>query len=107
MMRKIPELIIKEDTALTLAQITGWLNQTTNPTYYGSGSRARSKWKPWEYHLEYDEVTLVLKRLITNLVLEKDTNRRKYDPKKGRIRYALINPLVALAKVAAEFSEEP
>jgi hypothetical protein len=103
MLRRIPELIRKDGKALTLAQITGSLNATMNPTYYGTGSRARSKWKPWEYHLEYDEVRLILKRLMARLVIEKDTNRRKYDPKKGRIRYALINPLVALAKVALDF----
>jgi hypothetical protein len=107
MMRRIPELIIREDMALTLPQIAGWLNQTMNPTYYGSGSRARSKWKPWEYHLEYDEVTLVLKRLMEKLIIEKSTVRKKYDPKKGRVRYALMNPVVALAMVAAEADQTP
>ena len=107
MIRRIPELIRTEDKALTLSQITERLNRTTNPTYFGTGSRARRKWQPWEYSLNYDEVRLILKRLMERLVIEKDTNRRKYDPKEGRIRYALINPLVALAMVADEADQTP
>jgi len=75
-----------------------------NPSYYAA---RHVKKQPWEFHLTYDEVRLILDRLIDKLIIEKDKNRRKYDPKTGRERYALMNPVVALAMVAAEGAEKP
>ena len=101
MKREIPALIRKAGRALTLPQITASLGSITNPSYY---SARHIKRQPWEFHLEYEEVTLILKMLMAELIIEKDKNRRRYDPKKGRIRYDLMNPIVALANVAADNS---
>ena len=104
MMRTIPEVIRKEGRSLTMAQIAGQLNLLSNPS--DSMPRVRG-WKkqPWEYHIgvqSYPEIATVLKRLIAKFVIERDNVRRKTDPKEGRKRYALANPLVALAGCAAE-----
>jgi hypothetical protein len=109
MARTIPEIIRKEGRSLTMAQIAAALNLISNPS--DSAPRVRG-WKkqPWEYHIgvqSYPEIATVLNRLIAKFVVERDNYRRRHDPKDGRKRYALANPLVALAGCAAEEPQTP
>jgi hypothetical protein len=103
----IPDVLQKEKTSITLPQLAAKLDMISNPSNHSS---RRYKREDWEYHIgvdAYDEVGLVLKRLVAAVIVEVDSLRRTYDPKQGRLRYAYANPLIRLAGAASEDPQTP
>jgi hypothetical protein len=93
--------ILADEGTVKLSKLTWLVNEVTLPRRYPCKKRG-------EFRVFPAEVELVLERLVKKFVVEKDTLRRKGDPKTNwPARYRLQNLLTQLAFAAWDPSEDP